>query len=204
MQEMPRFYSRSGTRTRPGRRRTAPPSIPDLRRASRRLSRSFVTIAAFIAIVGAGSAALARGRSATDAPIAASAPAGAVPVDVARVIDGDTIDVQSAATALRVRLYGVNAPERGQPCADEATQRLEALAGTRVLLLPDARQTDPYGRELRYVFTSNGRSIDETLVREGLARAWRDDGSRRAALIDAEDQARASRTGCLWGGAPAR
>ena len=42
------------------------------------------------------------------------------------------------------------------------------------------------------------QGIGTALIREGLARAWRDDGSHRAALIAAEEQARASKTGCLW------
>ncbi len=67
-----------------------------------------------------------------------------------------------------------------------------------MLLVPDARATDPFGRELRYVFTSDGRSVDAALVSEGLAHAWREDGSRRDALVAAEERARSSRVGCLW------
>jgi endonuclease YncB( thermonuclease family) len=41
-----------------------------------------------------------------------------MPVD--RVIDGDTFD--SAST--RIRLFGMNTPERGDACFTEATDRL--------------------------------------------------------------------------------
>ena len=179
--------------------------MPDLTRFRRQLNRSTLVLAAFIVLLIAGSTALARSRTqpseVSPPPQSgpqAAAPVQAVGVDVTRVVDGDTLDVRAAETPLRVRLYGVNTPERGQPCFDEATARLTTLAAGRVYLVPDARARDQYGRELRYVFTSDGRSIDAALVSEGLARAWRDDGSRRDALVALEDAARASGTGCLW------
>jgi micrococcal nuclease len=200
MQETPPpFYSRRRSRTRPAHRRIEIDPGPDLGRFRRRLSRTSVILAAFIAIVGLGTATIRQAQNTTpEPPLPAGAPAAAVPVAVVKIVDGDTLDVRSAETTIRVRLYGVNTPERGQPCAVEATQRLTALAADRVLLVPDARPTDQYGRELRYVFTADGRSIDYALVAEGLAKAWREDGSRKAALIAAEDAARTSKTGCLW------
>jgi micrococcal nuclease len=121
-----------------------------------------------------------------------------VTVRVERVVDGDTLDVTSGGETLRVRVYGINTPERGQPCYGEATRRLEALAGAEVRLLPDERLEDRYGRELRYLAGLDGNSIDAALVAEGLALAWREDGSLRDELVDIEEQARASRVGCLW------
>ena len=41
-------------------------------------------------------------------------------------------------------------------------------------------------------------SIDETLIREGLGRAWTKDGQHRDLLLELEKEARRSRTGCLW------
>ena len=103
MQETPPpFYSRTRNRTRPTRRRMTPDE-PDLGRFRRQLSRTSVILAAFIAIVSIGSAAVIRSRSsAPDAP--AAAPADAVLVTVSRIIDGDTLEVRSAETTLRVRL----------------------------------------------------------------------------------------------------
>jgi len=123
-----------------------------------------------------------------------------VTVTVDRIIDGDTLDVLSALTAFRVRLFGIDAPETNEPCYLEATQRLEVLADGSVQLLPDERLQDANGRELRYVFTADGRSIDATLVAEGLAEAWRQDGQFRDELVTLEDEARASAVGCLWSG----
>lgn len=81
----------------------------------RRLSRTSVTLAALIAIVSLGGAALARSRGGGPDVLPAAAPAGVVAVSVDRIIDGDTLEVRAAETVLRVRLYGANTPERGKP-----------------------------------------------------------------------------------------
>ncbi|MEE8421198.1 MAG: thermonuclease family protein [Dehalococcoidia bacterium] len=115
-----------------------------------------------------------------------------------RVIDGDTLDVLALQTGLRVRAFGFDAPERGERCAEEATARLTALAGGGLRLMPDERLRDSGGRELRYLFTTDGRSIDAAMVDEGLATAWRRDGALRELLIAREDGARDAHRGCLW------
>jgi len=117
---------------------------------------------------------------------------------VVDVIDGDTIDVVLDGATERVRYYGIDTPERGDRCFAEATDRNEALAGETVLLLPDARGRDSFGRLLRYVFTEDGDSIDARLIAEGLAHAWTEDGAYRDALVALEDEARAADAGCLW------
>jgi len=117
---------------------------------------------------------------------------------VEAVIDGDTIDVTVDGRRLRVRYYGVDTPERGDRCFREATDRNESLIGGRVLLLPDARDEDAFGRELRYVFTPEGVSVDATLVAEGFGLAWRSDGRYREEIIGLEAQAEAAERGCLW------
>lgn len=123
---------------------------------------------------------------------------GALVVEVVEIIDGDTLDVRSAQTELRIRLFGVDTPERGEACFREATERLAALAGTEVQLLPDERLTDSFGRELRYVYSTDGTLIDEQLVTEGLGLAWTEDGQFRDRIIAAEEDARAEKRGCLW------
>lgn len=121
-------------------------------------------------------------------------------VEVDRIIDGDTLDVRAAQTVLRVRVFGIDTPERGERCYDEATRQLGALAGREVRLVPDARQQDSGGRELRYVFTPDGRSLDASLLDAGLAKAWREDGRLRDLLLGIEASAQAARRGCLWAG----
>lgn len=148
---------------------------------------------------GLGLIAVTLVRSAQAVPAPAPVPGPApLAVAVTRVIDGDTLEVRAAETTLRVRLYGIDAPEVGDRCAAEATRRLATLAGTAVWLVPDARLTDPFGRELRDVYAEDDTSIDATLVSEGLAHAWKQDGAHRDALVAIEVEARAARRGCLW------
>ena len=49
-------------------------------------------------------------------------------ITVTRIIDGDTFD----STEGRIRLYGVDTPERGEQCFIEAAERLRQLAGSSV------------------------------------------------------------------------
>lgn len=113
---------------------------------------------------------------------------------VARVIDGDTFVSDNA----RVRLFGVDTPERGKPCFKEATRTFRQLAGRKVRVERGPRTVDPGGRNLFYVFTSDGNSIGEILIREGLARAWTRDGQHRAGFMDLEKETRRAGQGCLW------
>ena len=74
-----------------------------------------------------------------------------------RAVDGDTIavDPKGPGTEDRIRVLGINTPERGKCAFREATRYVtdNIPAGTRVLLVPDEAQddTDRYGRFLRYV-----------------------------------------------------
>jgi endonuclease YncB( thermonuclease family) len=113
-------------------------------------------------------------------------------VDVERVADGDTLQVLAQSTSLRVRAFVFDAPEDGERCAVAATERLTALTRDGVRLLADERLRDGFGRELRYLFTPSGLSIDATMVGEGLAEAWRADGALRDTLVAIEDEARSA------------
>ena len=113
---------------------------------------------------------------------------------VTRVIDGDTLDTPAG----RVRLFGVDTPERGERCYSQAASALRQLAGRTVRVEHGPRAVDPGGRFLFYLFTEGGNSIDEILVEQGLARAWDRDGQHRDRLVALEREARRNGVGCLW------
>ena len=115
-------------------------------------------------------------------------------MSVQRVIDGDTFDTPSR----RVRLFGVDTPERGKACFKEATNRLRSLAGSQVRVEPGPRAQDRGGRLLLYVYTESGNSIDEILIRDGLAVAWTRDGQHRGTLVSLAKEAQTMGTGCIW------
>ena len=103
-------------------------------------------------------------------------------LEVTGIIDGDTFDSARG----RVRLFGVDTPERGQRCYQAARKRLRELARGTVRLEPGPRARDPVGRSLWYVYTETGNSIDEALIWEGFGHAWTRDGQHRSYLIALE------------------
>ncbi len=126
---------------------------------------------------------------------------------VARVIDGDTVDLNDSR---RVRLIGVDTPEMGysprarvegtpDPLAEKATAFVrDAVEGRRVRLEHGPEATENYARRLAYIYLVDGRPLYAELLRRGYARAYRhfphpllDD------FIALEEAARAARRG-LW------
>ncbi len=88
---------------------------------------------------------------------------------VVEVVDGDTIRVELEGGRESVRIIGINAPERGECLAEDATRRLQDLVADReVELVADRSDRDQYGRLLRYVEVG-GDDVGAGLVRDGLA-----------------------------------
>lgn len=122
-------------------------------------------------------------------------------VHVTRVSDGDSL----RSGNLRIRLFGIDAPEIKQTCKDEtglkwacgvtARDRLLALVKKAPYLDCKLRDTDRYGRLIMQCF-ANQEDIGRTLVAEGLAVAY----ARYAQdYVAAQNVARDSSRG-LWAG----
>ncbi len=139
----------------------------------------------------------------TDAPIETDVAAGPVVAEaavlpptttptpapaptVARIVDGDTVDMSDGTT---IRLIGIDAPERGECGADEATAALEMIVGDQgVALVPGARDdVDRYGRLLRYLDLVDGTDVNLAMIESGRAIARYDsrDGYGRHSREDA-------------------
>ncbi len=91
------------------------------------------------------------GPASTSAPPSSSAPGAATESGaVTHVVDGDTIDVAGVG---RIRVIGIDTPERGDCGYESATLAMAALVdGRTVTLVPGATDAaDRYGRLLRYV-----------------------------------------------------
>jgi endonuclease YncB( thermonuclease family) len=123
---------------------------------------------------------------------------------VVGVADGDTLTLLAAdQTPHRIRLDGIDAPEKAQPWGERAKQSLSALAYGRAAHA-DCAKSDRYGRAVCRV-TVDGVDVGLEQVRRGMAwhyvrYAREQPPALRAAYHDAEQQARAARTG-LWNGA---
>jgi len=140
---------------------------------------------------------------------------------VEKVTDGDTIVVSVNGTRLRVRLIGMDTPEssdnaKARRDASKYRQNLSALVtmgkkasdfaktllhkGDTVSLEYDVERTDRYNRTLAYVFLSDGRMLNEEMLRAGYALLMTIPPNVKYAdrFVLALRQARAARAG-LWG-----
>lgn len=115
--------------------------------------------------------------------------------EVVRVADGDTFTLLvDGDRQVRVRLHGIDCPERGQPYSRVATEHLKALLAKGNVRVEEM-DTDRYGRTIGMVY-AGGVNVNESLLAAGLA--WHyasfDKNPDWAAL---EVQARERRLG-LW------
>lgn len=117
------------------------------------------------------------------------------------VDDGDSLELRDDwGRRFRVRLRGIDAPERSQPYANVSRRNLSRLArGRPVTIAYDG--VDKYGRLLAWVYIDQGVSVNLLQVQAGFAwhyvfpgRPWTADDDL---LAQAEQEARAARRG-LW------
>lgn len=92
---------------------------------------------------------------------------------VVRVIDGDTFVATDGNVQFKVRIAGMDAPERKQAYGQSATAALSALlTGNAVTIKTVGNGTDSYGRVLGIVFVKE-RDVALELIRQGLATYYR-------------------------------
>lgn len=118
------------------------------------------------------------------------------PAVVSRVIDGDTIVIVSGE---KVRLIGINTPEKGRPYFEEAKDKLaEVVEGKTVELEKDISERDRYGRLLRYIWL-DGACVNLEMVRQGFAFSYTypPDVKYQDKILAAQKQAREKQIG-LW------
>jgi micrococcal nuclease len=132
---------------------------------------------------------------------------------VAKVVDGDTIDVIMSSGREKIRILGIDTPETVKPhtliaCGGpEATiYARQLLTGQTVNLVADPTQDDRdrYRRLLRYVRLSDGRDYSIEAARAGMARSFiyrNKPVVEQSSIESAEREAQAAGRG-LWGRCP--
>lgn len=92
---------------------------------------------------------------------------------VIKIIDGDTFDATDGTILFRVRIAGMDAPEKGSPFSKLATVELSRrIEGKKVEIQPVGPKMDRYNRILGQVMV-DGRDIGIEMIEKGLATYYR-------------------------------
>jgi endonuclease YncB( thermonuclease family) len=139
---------------------------------------------------------------------AAPAPASSAPADpptVAReqftgkvvgLSDGDTFQILREGKAVKVRLHGIDTPEKAQPFGARAQQYASELVFQQMVTV-QIKDTDRYGRLVGEVLLQDGRSVNQELVKAGMAWWYKQYAPNDTTLAQLEEGARATQRG-LW------
>lgn len=116
---------------------------------------------------------------------------------VVAVTDGDTIKVLQDGNQKKVRLYGVDTPEKKQAFGQKAKDFTASLVAGKMVAVEPVDQ-DRYGRTVGLV-TVDGLSLNEELVKKGFAWVYRQYCKRGecSEWLVFESQAKAAKIG-LW------
>ncbi|MFV1654359.1 MULTISPECIES: thermonuclease family protein, partial [unclassified Phaeobacter] len=90
---------------------------------------------------------------------------------VGYVFDGDTLRLRGGQES-RLRLWGVDAPEKDEAGFQEAKIALESIALNRKITFIEIDQ-DRYGRTVARVFLSDGREVNRMMIESGTAKEYR-------------------------------
>lgn len=91
--------------------------------------------------------------------------------ELLRIIDGDTLEVRidhgfdSIKSTRRLRLLGVDTPERGHKEFESATKQLTDLVGNRDLIVHTIKR-DSFGRWLAVVWANN-ENVNHAMMANG-------------------------------------
>jgi micrococcal nuclease len=114
---------------------------------------------------------------------------------VVKVVDGDTFDIVDENKTTRIRLFGIDAPERGQAFNKRARAFMDSLvAGKQIRVV--VRDKDRYGRTVGDAYLSDGTYVNAEIVRAGYAWQFRK-YSTDPEVARLENAARSQRLG-LW------
>jgi len=113
---------------------------------------------------------------------------------VVKVADGDTITMLRDSEQIKIRLAGIDAPEKAQPFGNVARQSMsEMVFGKEVRVVEQG--CDRYGRTIGRVYQGDV-DVSAEQIKQGMAWVYRK-YTKDAALYKLEDEAKQHRLG-LW------
>lgn len=110
------------------------------------------------------------------------------------VTDGDMIEVMHQGKAEKIRLYGIDCPEKRQTFGKKAKQFTAKMVFKKVVNINPVT-VDRYGRTIAWVYV-NGKCLNRELLKAGLAWHYKQYSTDRGLAI-LEEAARAEIIG-LW------
>lgn len=111
---------------------------------------------------------------------------------VVGVIDGDTVNVLHNGKAERIRLNGIDCPEKSQAYGQKAKHATSDLAFGKEVTI-QTHGNDKYGRTIADVFLSDGKNVNHELVKEGWCWWYRKYAQGNTMLERLEVEARESK-----------
>ncbi|MDK2742560.1 MAG: thermonuclease family protein [Nitrospira sp. BO4] len=115
---------------------------------------------------------------------------------VVSIKDGDTIEVLHNKKAERIRLTGIDCPEKKQAFGQQAKQATSSLSFGQYVTIQRIG-TDRYGRTLATVILRDGKNLNHEWVSQGRCWWYRKYAPGDMALEGLENEARRARRG-LW------
>jgi endonuclease YncB( thermonuclease family) len=115
---------------------------------------------------------------------------------VVSIADGDTITVLKDKQQIKVRLHGVDAPEKAQDFGTASrTFTSELCFGKEVTV--EVKDTDRYGRKVGIVTLPDGRVLNQELLKAGLAH-WYEAYARNDTMLKGlQEEAKSANRG-VW------
>lgn len=113
------------------------------------------------------------------------------------ISDGDTLTVLHDGTGEKIRLWGVDAPEKDQPYSNVSKKALSALCYDKAVTVNPV-ELDQYGRTVAVLELPDYTcTVNEAMVYYGLAWWYRHYAPENTRLRDFEAEARQAKRG-LW------
>jgi endonuclease YncB( thermonuclease family) len=115
---------------------------------------------------------------------------------VIKIQDGDTYDLlREDKTTLRIRMEGIDAPEKGMPFYRVSKKYLGELCLNQTIKVLKMSE-DHHGRTVAYSFLDDGRELSREMLKAGLAWHYKEYNSEEE-LSDLETEAQNAKRG-LW------
>lgn len=113
-----------------------------------------------------------------------------------KVLDGDTYDLLLANnTTIRIRMQGIDAPEKGMPFGNKAKKYLSELCWGQTIRVQETGK-EGFGRIIALSYLPDGRELGEEMLRAGLAWHFKKYSSDKK-LAELEDATKTAKIG-LW------